>query len=92
MKNRIAAISLIGLAAAIALPMGAAAQSADDKKWVAQCKKDNKDEGAPSADVLNKYCVCMNDKMDETEARTITEWERKNPAARKACEQESGWK
>ena len=75
----IALASLIAFAATIAIPVSVSAQSADDKKWVAQCKKDNKDEGAPSADVLNKYCVCMNDKMDETEARTITEWEGPSP-------------
>ena len=52
--------------------------NADDKKWVAQCMKDNKDEGA-KADVVKKYCVCMNDKMDEKETRSITEWEKANP-------------
>jgi hypothetical protein len=34
----------------------------------------------------------MNDKMDETETRSITAWEKANPGARKACEKEAGWK
>ena len=67
------------------------AQSADDKKWVNQCIKDNKGEGATS-EVVRKYCVCMNDKMDETETRSISQWEKANPAAMKDCEKQAGWK
>jgi hypothetical protein len=77
--------------AAFALAGQVSAQSADDKKWVAQCMKDNKDEGAKT-EVVRKYCVCMNDKMSDNETRTITQWEKANPAARKACEKEAGWK
>ena len=67
------------------------AQSADDKKWVNQCMKDNKDEGAKE-EVVRKYCVCMNDKMEDNETRSITQWEKANPAARKDCEKKAGWK
>ena len=90
--KKVALAALVAFTAVIALPTSVSAQSADDKKWVAVCKKDNKDEAGATADILHKYCVCMNDKMDETEARTITEWEKKNPEARKACEKEAGWK
>jgi hypothetical protein len=69
----------------------ALAQSADDKKWVSQCIMDNKNEGA-SPEVVFNYCVCMNDKMDETETRSITQWEKANPEAMKDCERRSGWK
>ena len=69
----------------------AQSQSADDKKWVAQCIKDNKNEGA-KPEVVHQYCVCMNDKMDETETRSISQWEKANPQAMKACEKEAGWK
>jgi hypothetical protein len=69
----------------------ALAQSADDKKWVNKCVQDNKGEGA-KPEVVKKYCVCMNDKMDENETRSISVWEKANPAAMKACEKESGWK
>lgn len=70
---------------------GTIAATADDKKWVAKCMKDNKDEGAKE-EVVKKYCVCMNDKMDDNETRSITEWEKANPKARKDCEKAAGWK
>lgn len=84
---------LIGLMAIAGMAAGvtAIAQSADDKKWVNQCMKDNKDEGAKES-VVRTYCVCMNDKMDENETRSITQWEKANPEARKACEKKAGWK
>jgi hypothetical protein len=84
---------LVGLFAIAGLAAGvtAIAQSADDKKWVNQCIKDNKDEGAKE-EVVKAYCVCMNDKMDENETRSITQWEKANPEARKACEKKAGWK
>jgi hypothetical protein len=84
----------IGLMCLFACLMGsslAMAQSADDKKWVAQCMKDNKDEGAKEG-VVKKYCVCMNDKMDDNETRTITQWEKANPKTAEACSKQAGWK
>jgi hypothetical protein len=72
-------------------PRSASAQSADDKKWIAQCQADNKNEGAKE-DVVLKYCTCMNDKMDNNENRSITQWEKSHATERKACEQVSGWK
>lgn len=80
--------------AAVVVVMASApvfAQSADDKKWVAQCMRDNKDEGART-DVVRKYCVCMNDKMSDNETRSITVWEKANPKARQECEKVAGWK
>ena len=88
-RPTIASIVLAGFV--LALPALAAAQSADDKKWVAKCVKDNKDEGA-KPDVVKKYCVCMNDKMDDNETLSISAWEKKNPGARKDCEKKAGWK
>jgi hypothetical protein len=64
--------------------------SADDVKWINQCIADNK--GGASDAVSRKYCVCMNEKMDDNETRSITEWEKANPAARCACDRESGWR
>lgn len=69
---------------------GGAAQADDNAKWVAQCLKDNSDAKVSEA-IVNKYCVCMNDKMDNNETRTITQWEKANPEARKACEKVAGW-
>jgi CHASE3 domain sensor protein len=62
----------------------------DDLKWVNQCIRDNR--GGASADIIRKYCMCMNEKMDENETRSISEWEKANPRARAACDKESGWK
>ncbi len=83
-------LKAILIASCLLLATGAMA-NADDKKWVAKCMKDNKDEGAKEG-VVKKYCVCMNDKMDDNETRSITEWEKANPKARKECEKSAGWK
>ena len=66
--------------------------SADDVKWVNQCIADNKGERGGTPVVLRAYCTCMNDKMDDNETRTITQWEKSHPDERKACEKEAGWK
>ena len=65
-------------------------QADDNAKWVAQCMKDNADAKVSEA-IVNKYCTCMNNKMDDNETRTITQWEKANPEARKACEKVAGW-
>ena len=64
--------------------------NADDLKWINQCIRDNR--GGASAEIIRKYCVCMNEKMDSNETRSISEWEKSNPRARAACDKESGWK
>lgn len=76
------------------LPMPASAQSmnADDLKWVNQCIKDNTGEPGATPTIVRAYCVCMNEKMDSNETRSITQWEKANPAARAACDKQSGWK
>ncbi len=63
---------------------------ADDLKWVNQCIDDNKGGASPA--VIRKYCVCMNEKMDANETRSITQWEKANPQARAACDRASGWR
>jgi hypothetical protein len=70
---------------------GAAVAGSDDTKWIAQCIKDNKGEGAKE-EVVYKYCECMNNKMDDNETRSISEWEKANPQAMKECERKAGWK
>jgi hypothetical protein len=88
---KLAALAL-GLVASIAASNAAFAQAmnADDLKWVNQCIADNK--GGASDAIIRKYCICMNEKMDNNETRSITEWEKANPRARAACDKESGWK
>jgi hypothetical protein len=88
---KLAALAL-SLVASVAASNAAFAQAmnADDLKWVNQCISDNK--GGASEAIIRKYCICMNEKMDNNETRSITEWEKANPRARAACDKESGWK
>jgi hypothetical protein len=64
--------------------------NADDLKWVNACIADNK--GGASDAVIRKYCICMNEKMDNNETQSITQWEKGHPRERAACDRESGWK
>jgi len=89
MKLAALALGLVASAAA-SNAVFAQAMNADDLKWVNQCIVDNK--GRASDAIIRKYCVCMNEKMDNNETRSITEWEKANPRARAACDKESGWK
>lgn len=67
------------------------AATADDKKWIDQCIKDNKDEGQTPA-IIRKYCTCMNDKMSDNETQSITQWEKTHKKEEAACDKEAGWK
>lgn len=66
------------------------AATTDDVKWINQCVADNK--GDAKADVVLKYCTCMNNKMSDNETQSITQWEKIHVAERKACDKEAGWK
>lgn len=66
--------------------------SQDDVKWINQCISDNRGEPGGTPAVVRAYCICMNEKMDDNETRSITQWEKANPGARRACEREAGWK
>jgi hypothetical protein len=77
---------------ALSIPASAQQMNADDMKWVNRCISDNKGEAGGTPQVIRAYCVCMNEKMDSNETRTITQWEKANPAARRACEKQAGWK
>ncbi len=67
------------------------AASPDDMKWIAQCIMDNKDEGQPM-EVVQKYCECMNSKMDDNETQSVTQWEKSHPKEQKECSDKAGWK
>jgi len=75
-----------------AIPASAQQMNSDDLKWVNQCINDNRGEAGGTPPIIRAYCVCMNEKMDNNETRSITEWEKANPNARRACERQSGWK
>jgi hypothetical protein len=82
----------LALVASVAACSGVSAQklNADDVKWINQCIDDNQGGARPL--IIRKYCICMNEKMDSGETRSISEWEKTNPRARAACDKESGWK
>lgn len=84
--------AVLAATAAFALSANVPARAdADDAKWVAQCVKDNKDEGQV-VEVVTKYCTCMNNKMSSNETRSITQWEKVNKREMEACSTEAGWK
>jgi hypothetical protein len=87
---KFATIALLVVGCFIASKAGLAA-TADDVKWINQCVQDNKNEGAKEAVVL-KYCTCMNNKMDNNETKSITQWEKTHVTEQRACSREAGWK
>jgi hypothetical protein len=87
MKTTVAAIFL---AASFSATTAAFAVTTDDVKWINACVKDNK--GSASDEVILKYCTCMNEKMDNNESQSITQWEKTHATERQACDKESGWK
>ena len=84
---------ILGISAILVPKVTLAAFSAStgDVKWINQCIADNKNEGAKD-DVVLKYCTCMNNKMDNNETQSITQWEKTHETERKACDKEAGWK
>ena len=78
------------LAAVVLAGNAAAAATTDDVKWINQCVQDNK--GDAKAGIILKYCTCMNNKMDNNETQSITQWEKTHARERAACDKESGWK
>ena len=84
----------LGLVAALtaAAPAQAQRMNADDMKWINQCIDDNRSEAGGTPQIVRAYCMCMNEKMDDNETRSVTQWERANPGARRDCERKSGWK
>ena len=87
---RTIAIALLLATCALA-PRPTLAATTDDVKWINQCVDDNKNEGAKK-DVVLKYCTCMNNKMDDNETRSITQWEKTHKKEQAACSKEAGWK
>ena len=48
---------------------GYAQLSKDDVKWINQCIADNKGQPGGTPDIVRKYCMCMNEEMDDNETR-----------------------
>jgi hypothetical protein len=85
--NRHAA--LFAVLASLATP-ALADKKADDSKWIGQCVIDNKDEGQ-TADVVTKYCACMNNQMSDDDTMSISQWEKANPKVMESCSKKAGW-
>ena len=86
-------LAVLALAvSALSTQASAQQMNADDLKWINQCIGDNKSEPGGTPEIVRAYCICMNEKMDNNETRSITQWEKANPGARKACEKTAGWK
>ena len=62
-----------------------------EAEWIAKCIEDNKNANV-SAEVITKYCTCMTRKMERSETRSVSEWEKTHPQERAECDKESGWK
>ena len=87
-----AAALLIFAASLMASPAAFADTTEDDVTWINQCIADNKGEPGGTPPIVRAYCVCMNEKMDDNEKQSITQWEKSHPAERKACDKQSGWR
>jgi len=83
--------TIASLAAIFVLASSLAMAGPDDAKWIAKCIQDNKDANVP-VEVITKYCTCMNEKMDESETQSITQWEKTHPNERAECDKVAGWK
>jgi len=83
-------VMLVLLAALSFTATAANAATTDDVKWINRCVADNK--GDAPANVVLKYCTCMNNKMSDNETQSITQWEKTHVAERKACDREAGWR
>jgi hypothetical protein len=89
MKLAVFALAVVGSVVASSAAL-AQAMNADDVKWINQCVTDNK--GGASDAIIRKYSICMNEKMDNNETKSITQWEKTHAKERAACDKESGWK
>ncbi|MBF0550492.1 MAG: hypothetical protein HQK60_08150 [Deltaproteobacteria bacterium] len=83
--------SLFLFIASITVCSPAFAGNAYDTQWIAKCLMDNKDLGQPT-EVIQKYCECMNNKMEDNESQSITQWEKTHTKERKECSDQAGWK
>ncbi len=64
----------------------------DDVAWINRGMADNKGARDATEDVVRKYCMCMNEEMDDNETRSITAFEKANPKIRAKCDAAAGWK
>jgi hypothetical protein len=83
---------IVAASPAIAPQVSAQKMSADDVKWINQCIDDNRGEPGATPAIARAYCMCMNEKMDNNETQSITQWEKTHKKERDACSKQAGWK
>jgi hypothetical protein len=83
-------IKALGLALSM-LACSQAVAGADDTKWINKCIADNKAEGQ-TAETVKTYCTCMNNKMDDNETQSISQWEKTHKKENEECSRKAGWK
>ena len=88
MKRGIFAVLVSGLLVAFA---SGEAGASEDAKYVDQCVRDSAGMAA-TQQVKIMYCTCMVGKMDDNETRSVSQWERANPAVATECARLAGWK
>lgn len=86
------AIGTVFVVAFVTAGSASFAATTDDVKWISQCVSDNKGEPGATPDIALKYCTCMNNKMDDNETQSITQWEKTHHTERDACSKAAGWK
>lgn len=74
----------------------AVAQNADDARRVAQCIHDNAGQRTTAGALVSEaakaaYCACMVRQMSDSETRSVTQWERANPAIARQYSANAGW-
>ncbi|MGA2401409.1 MAG: hypothetical protein ABSG91_06855 [Syntrophobacteraceae bacterium] len=82
---------LVFLMTAFVISSGQVFADVYDDAWIAQCVKDNQDQGQTS-ETVRIYCTCMNEKMSNQETRSITTWEKTHPEELEYCADLAGWK
>ena len=67
------------------------AKTDDDPDRIDQCVIDNRYKGQ-SAETVQKYCLCINEKMPENEIQSIKQWKKNHKMEDETCSTNAGWK
>jgi hypothetical protein len=75
---------------ALVTSTGVFATTAGEER-VKECVDDYSVAQSQAAEVIKKYCACMDQKMGPTETISVLEFEVLHAADAASCEKESGW-
>ncbi len=92
MMKYLVAPFVIAMSLVVIGPASAQKMTADDLKWINQCVDDNRGEPGATPAIARAYCMCMNEKMDNNESQSISQWEKTHKKERDACSKQAGWK